>query len=79
MNLIPLDRLNEHYFETHPQSIEKLRRWCRERMLPAKKIGGEWFVDADAFQAQLAAQDLKARVSPQALAVLDKFKAQGRH
>lgn len=49
MNLITLPRLNELRFAADPVPLAKLWRWCRDNKLPARKVGGEWRVDLDAF------------------------------
>lgn len=49
MNLVSLPRLNELRFATDPVPATKLQRWCRAGELPARKIGGEWYVDLDEF------------------------------
>lgn len=49
MTYVSLPRLNELRFAQDPQPMAKLWRWCREAKLPARKVGGEWFVDLDAF------------------------------
>lgn len=49
MNLVSISRFNALRFPQDPQPLTKLWRWCREGRLPARKIGGEWFVDLDAF------------------------------
>lgn len=51
MNLVTLAKLNELRFPHNPVAETKLWRWCREGKLPARKIGGEWFVDLDVFDA----------------------------
>lgn len=48
MNLVPLDDLNKICFRSAPRPPDELRRWCRNQVLPARKIGGKWFVDLDA-------------------------------
>lgn len=75
MNLIPLAKLNELRFPDHPVPATKLQRWCRDGELPARKIGGEWFVDLDAFDN--APVRKKEDISPAARAVLDRMRAQG--
>jgi len=47
--LVSVAALNTLRFRNDPQPAAKLWRWCREGKLPARKIGGEWFVDLDAF------------------------------
>jgi len=72
MNLVSLPRLNELRFPADPQPMAKLWRWCREGRLPARKVGGEWFVDLDAFDRGEKAAPEQA-VGGQARAVLDKL------
>lgn len=75
MSLISLSRLNELRFPDDPQPMPKLWRWCREDKLPgARKIGGEWFVDLDAFDRGEKAVT-EPQVSGPAQAVLDKLRA----
>jgi hypothetical protein len=76
MNLVRLANLNRLRFRNNPVPEAKLWRWCRNGELPAKKIGGEWYVDLDAFDRK---DDEKPTISPQAQAVLDKLRAQERH
>ena len=47
MNLVDLDTLNRLCFPHNPVAHQKLQRWCRRRVLPAVKLGGDWFVDLD--------------------------------
>lgn len=49
MRLVDLETLNKLRFPDNPVGIQKLRRWCRDEELPARKVGREWFVDLDAF------------------------------
>lgn len=49
MKYIPLEKLNETIFRDAPVPLRKLQRWCRKGDLPARKIGGEWFIDLDEF------------------------------
>lgn len=51
MNWISLAALNRLRFAADPVPEAKLQRWCRDRLLPARKFGGEWRVDLDAFDA----------------------------
>lgn len=77
MNWIPLDELNAQRFRNSPRPPHELQRWCRLKLIRARKIGGKWFVDLDAFDHPEALQNHK--VSPQVQALLDKFRAQGQH
>lgn len=72
MNLVSLPRLNELRFAQDPQPMAKLWRWCREAKLPARKVGGEWFVDLDAFDRGEKGVEKQA-VGPFAQGVLDKL------
>lgn len=49
MKYVPLLKLNDAIFREAPVPLPKLQRWCRKGYLPARKIGGEWFVDLDEF------------------------------
>lgn len=49
MDLITLEELNKEFFRSKPRPLGILRRWCRNKVLPARKIGGEWYVDRDKF------------------------------
>lgn len=51
MNLVTLETFNARCFRDEPLPLHELQRWCRSRYLPARKIGGRWFVDLDAFGA----------------------------
>lgn len=55
MNLVTLAKFNELRFAADPIPMVKLWRWCRDNKLPARKIGGEWRIDLDAFDAVPAA------------------------
>lgn len=46
--LMDLDQWRRARFAGEPPGLSTVRRWCREGELPAKKIGGTWFVDLDA-------------------------------
>lgn len=72
LNLVSPTRLNELRFSQDPLPLAKLWRWCREGRLPARKIGGEWYVDLDAFD-----RGETGRASPpegKAQAVLDRLR-----
>jgi hypothetical protein len=77
VNLVGLAKLNELRFPKDPRPITQLQRWCRNGQLPAKKIGGEWYVDLDEFDKRPLAPD-RQTISPQALAVLEKLKYRAR-
>jgi len=50
MNWLSLQTLKEARFANDPRvGMNKLRRWCRDGLLPCKKQGKEWYVDLDAF------------------------------
>ena len=75
MNLVTLSKLNALRFSVEPVPEQKLQRWCRAGTLPARKIGGEWYVDLDEFDRK--PHELQT-VSPVILAV-DKLRARGTH
>jgi len=64
VNYVSLEKLNALRFADDPQPMQKLWRWCREGRLPARKIGGEWFVDLDEFDGK----SVNAAVSDEKLA-----------
>lgn len=68
MNLVNLAKLNELCFPHNPLPEAKFWRWCREGRLPARKIGGEWYVDLEAFDTPPKATETKAS------RVLDKLR-----
>ena len=35
-------------FAGEPPAMSTIRKWCREGTIPAKKIGGAWYIDLDA-------------------------------
>lgn len=49
MRYVPLLKLNEIVFPDAPVPLSKLQRWCRQRILPARKFGKEWKVNLDEF------------------------------
>jgi hypothetical protein len=53
MNFVSPAKLNDLRFPHDPVPLPKLWRWCRTGKLPARKIGGEWYVDLDAFDRGL--------------------------
>lgn len=70
MNLVTLAKLNELRFPHNPRKMAQLWRWCREDALPgARKIGGEWFVDLDIFDAPPPPE-----APPLALRIVDKLR-----
>lgn len=74
-NLVSLPRLNELRFPADPQPMAKLWRWCREGKLPARKVGGEWFVDLDAFDGGEEKPAPEQVPASHASRVLDKLRA----
>ena len=50
-NWVSLSTLNELRFPLDPVPMSKLRRWCRNKKLPARKFNEEWWVDLDEFDA----------------------------
>lgn len=77
MNWIPLAQLNTLRFTQAPRRLYTLQRWCREGMIPARKIGSEWFVDLDAFDNPEPKENHK--VSPRVRSLLDRLRQQGQH
>lgn len=49
MDLIPLAKFKDLRLKNAEVTDAKLQRWCRNNDLPARKIGGEWYVDIEAF------------------------------
>lgn len=73
MKYVPLVKLNETIFRDAPIPVPKLQRWCRKGELPARKIGGEWFVDLDEFgQPKPAA---KPEISSHVRLVIDRLNS----
>lgn len=72
MNLITLAKLNELRFSADPRPLQMLQRWCRRKELPARKIGGEWYVDLDAFDKGEAKE--KQAVSPVVQIAIDNLR-----
>jgi hypothetical protein len=73
VNYVSLEKLNSLRFPSDPVAMPKLWRWCREGKLPARKIGGEWFVDLDAFDRGEKGEK-KQEVSGPARLVLDRLR-----
>ncbi|GEM_PF-4350781 len=73
MNLLSLERFNHLCFSNNPVKLTKLQRWCRKRELPARKIGGEWYVDLDAFNTEQPTQ--KHHVAGYADLIVNRLKA----
>ena len=42
--LMPIKEWRTSRF-THPPSLTTIKRWCEQSHLPAKKIGGMWFIE----------------------------------
>lgn len=72
MNLVGLDSLNRLRFPQDPVPLSKLQRWCRVGALPARKLGGEWYVDLDEFDHQKTAP--KQDLSPHVRLVIDRIR-----
>ncbi len=73
MNLVSLDDLNRLRFPQSHVKVTKLQRWCRAGKLPARKIGGEWYVDLDEFDRQKP--KLKQDVSAHVRLVVDRMRS----
>lgn len=74
MNFVDLDTLNRMCFPHNPVARQKLQRWCRRSVLPAKKLGGDWFVDLDRLGEVTAGSDTKGPAEVVRL-VVDKMMA----
>lgn len=72
--LVSVATLNALRFRYDPQPPAKLWRWCREGKLPARKVGGEWFVDLDAFDRGEKGSPKQRRTSV-THAALDRLRA----
>lgn len=46
--LMDPDQWRRARFAGTPPAMSTIRKWCRQGVLPAKKIGGAWFIDLDA-------------------------------
>lgn len=75
MNWVDLPTLKAKRFPEQQIEDSEMQRWCRLSMVPARKIGGRWFVDLDAFDAQEA--PIKQSVSPTVQLVIDKMRKRG--
>ena len=71
MNLVSPARFNELCFPQDPVPLPKLWRWCRNGALPAQKIGGEWYIDVDAFQQK---DEPKQHLVPVMNLVVDRLR-----
>jgi hypothetical protein len=51
MQLVTIANFRDVYFGkgSAPPRVT-VRRWCEANNLPARKIGGIWYIDADAFE-----------------------------
>ena len=49
MKLVPLIKWAKEIFEVVPHT-RTLQKWCANGDLPARKIGGVWYIDKDAFE-----------------------------
>lgn len=80
MNWIPLEKLNAMRFSAAPRELTELQRWCRCGALPAKKIGGKWFVDLEAFDRPTPPKSAPKH-DPDALArsILDGIRQEKAH
>lgn len=75
VNWIPLAQLNALRFPTCPVPDAKLWRWCREGHLPARKFGGDWYVDLDAFDRGETGEKPKEIKPPRAVQlVVDRLR-----
>lgn len=43
--------LDTYYSERSRPSARTVRNWCEKQQLPARQIGGKWFIDQEAFEA----------------------------
>jgi len=61
MHLMTAEKWLDRYFDPSSRpSIATLQRWLRDGKIPAKKVGGTWFIDEHAWLAD--GDDLVARV-----------------
>lgn len=44
--LMPIKEWRKIRF-THPPSISTIKRWCEQAHVPAKKLGGTWYIQCD--------------------------------
>lgn len=62
--LTPTDFCRKHFGPDSQPPETTLRKWMRDGVLPARKIGGRWYIDEHAFLAdgdELVARVLEAR------------------
>ncbi|WP_342594554.1 helix-turn-helix domain-containing protein [Salinicola lusitanus] len=50
--LMCLEDWRKARFAGKPPGISTVRRWCNEGTIPAKRIGGTWYIDIDAERNQ---------------------------
>jgi hypothetical protein len=74
MNYVTLEKLNELRFAHNPIAASKLQRWCRDKKLPARRIGGEWYVALDLFDDDKQTPE-HLSAAGHAQMVLDKLRA----
>lgn len=61
MHLMTTEKWLDRYFDKASRpSIPTLQRWLRDGKIPAKKVGGTWFIDEHAWLAD--GDDLVERV-----------------
>ncbi len=61
MHLMTTEKWLDRYFDPSSRpSIATLQRWLRDGKIPAKKVGGTWFIDEHAWLAD--GDDLVERV-----------------
>lgn len=61
MHLMTTEKWLHRYFDPSSRpSIATLQRWLRDGKIPAKKVGGTWFIDEHAWLAD--GDDLVERV-----------------
>jgi hypothetical protein len=53
VELIDAHEFRERYFSDRSRpSARTVTNWCAQQKLPARKIGGEWYIDAEIFEAE---------------------------
>lgn len=82
MRLVPIEKLNDLYFQLCPITSSRLQRWARKGLAGACKIPdaeGDMFVDLDQFEAAYGPKDTHSKLSdldefdPMLRRVLDKL------
>lgn len=78
MKLVTLEKLNSMRFPDDPRPMHMLQRWCRQRTLPARKIGGEWYVDLEEFDRPHTAKEAAPIIDRDTLAraILNDIRAE---